>query len=105
MAIMATGDSWVQVKDAKGNILLSKILHAGDSWLVPELPGLILTAGNAGETVIATNGKTSAPLGTVGNVLHNYALTPPAAASPPGAGASPATALASPSPNAPASTN
>jgi len=102
MTIMATGDSWIQVKDPKGNILFSKTLHAGDSWPVPELPGLILTAGNAGNTVIADNGKTGAPLGTVGVVLRNYALTPPAPGSP--AGAAPA-AAAPTSSTAPTSTN
>jgi cytoskeleton protein RodZ len=92
LTIVATGDSWVQVKDPKGNILFSKTLHAGDSWPVPVLPGLILTAGNAGNTAIAENGKSGSPLGSTGTVLRNYALTPPA----PGA---------SPSPAAPTSTN
>jgi cytoskeleton protein RodZ len=95
MAIIATGDSWVQVKDPKGNILFSKTLHAGDSWPVPELPGLVLTAGNAGNTAVADNGKSGSPLGSVGTVLRNYALTPPA----------PATAAAPPSTAAPTSTN
>ena len=94
MTIMATGDSWVQVKDPKGNILFSKTLHAGDSWPVPELPGLILTAGNAGNTAIADKGKSGSPLGSVGTVLRNYALTPPAPV-----------VASSPSPTAPASTN
>jgi cytoskeleton protein RodZ len=90
MMIKATGDSWVQVKDPKGNILFSKTLHAGDSWPVPDLPGLVMTAGNAGNTVIADNGKTGSPVGAAGVVLRNYNLTPPA----PGT-----------SPNAPSSTN
>jgi cytoskeleton protein RodZ len=88
VAIMATGDSWVQVTDPKGNILFSKTLHAGDSWPVPDLPGLVMTAGNAGNTVIADNGKAGSPVGAAGTVLRNYSLTPPA-----------------PSPTAPASTN
>jgi cytoskeleton protein RodZ len=97
LTIMATGDSWVQVKDPKGNILFSKTLHAGDSWPVPDLPGLVLTAGNAGNTVIADNGKNGSPLGSSGTVLRNYSLTPPA----PGAPAS----AAPPSSTAPSSTN
>ncbi len=77
--IVAIGDSWVEVNDATGNILFSKVLHAGDSWPVPDEAGLTMTAGNAGGTEIAINGKAGAPLGAVGAVLHNYALTPPAA--------------------------
>jgi cytoskeleton protein RodZ len=76
--IMATADSWIEVKDPTGNILFSRVLHAGESWPVPDEPGLVLTAGNAGGTTIAVNGKPGAPLGAAGSVLHGYALTPPA---------------------------
>jgi cytoskeleton protein RodZ len=77
--IMATADSWIEVRDPTGNILLNKTLHAGDSWPVPDTAGLTMTAGNAGATVIALNGKAGAPLGAAGTVLRNFALTPPAA--------------------------
>ncbi len=95
MVIAATQDAWVQVQDSTGNILFSKVLHAGDSWPVPQEAGLTMTTGNAGGTEIVTNGSTSSPLGAVGVVLHNYALTPPAK----GAASTPA----SPAPAAPAS--
>jgi len=81
VTIEATGDSWVQVTDPKGNILFSKTLHAGDSWPVPDLPGLVMTAGNAGNTLIADNGKAGSPVGAAGTVLRNYSLTPPAPSS------------------------
>ncbi len=77
-SVVASADSWVEVKDATGNILFSRVMHAGDTWPVPDEPGLTLTAGNAGGTAIATNGKTGTALGSAGVVLHNYALTPPA---------------------------
>jgi cytoskeleton protein RodZ len=76
--IEATGDSWVEVQDSKGTILFSKTLHAGDSWPVPNLPGLTMTAGNAGATLIADNGKQGTPLGATGTVIRKFALTPPA---------------------------
>jgi cytoskeleton protein RodZ len=91
--IEATGDSWVQVQDSKGSILFSKTLHAGDSWPVPDLPGLIMTAGNAGNTVIADNGTPGAPLGAAGTVVRKYALTAPAPGTP-----DPAATPAAPSP-------
>jgi cytoskeleton protein RodZ len=94
--ILATADDWVEVTDASGNILFSKVLHAGDSWPVPDEPGLTMTAGNAGGTEISQNGTASAPLGADGAVLHGYVLTPPAA--------TPATPAAAP-PAPPASTN
>ncbi len=81
--IIATGDSWIEVKDPTGNILFSRVLHAGESWPVPDEAGLTMTAGNAGATEIAANGKSGAPLGAVGAVLRNYALTPAGAAAKP----------------------
>lgn len=77
--IFAAADTWVEVTDASGNILFSRVLRTGESWPVPDESGLILTTGNAGGTEIVTNGKTGAPLGAPGVVLHNYVLTPPAA--------------------------
>jgi cytoskeleton protein RodZ len=87
--ILATADSWVEVKDASGNILFSRLMHQGDSWPVPDMPGLSLTAGNAGGTEIADNGAAGQPLGAAGAVVRNYALTQggAAAASAPSAGA------------------
>jgi cytoskeleton protein RodZ len=96
--IEATADSWVEVQDATGAILFSKTLHAGDSWPVPDLPGLVMTAGNAGATLIAQNGAPGAPLGAVGTVIRRYALTAPVHGAPappapsPHAEASPTTA-------------
>ena len=75
--IEATGDTWIQVADTKGNILFSKTMHQGDTWPVPNLPGLVLTAGNAGATVIDVNGQPGTPLGSTGTVLRNFALTAP----------------------------
>ena len=112
--IMATADSWVEVKDATGNILFSKLMHSGDSWPVPDMPGLTMTSGNAGGTEIADNGTVGAPLGAAGAVVHNYALTTPAvaatastpASTPAAAGPGPTAATpAPPGPIAPESTN
>ena len=99
--IQATADSWVEVKDASGNILFSRLMHAGDSWPVPDMPGLTLTAGNAGGTDIADNGTAGPPLGGNGTVVHNFALTAPSAAA---ATPAPGTAV-SPSPAATSSTS
>jgi cytoskeleton protein RodZ len=86
--IQATGDTWVEVKDASGNILFSRLMHAGDSWPVPDMPGLTMTAGNAGGTLIADNGAAGPPLGAAGTVVHNYVLTAPgASAASPASGA------------------
>jgi cytoskeleton protein RodZ len=78
-AILATANSWIEVRDATGTILFSKVLHAGQSWPVPQEAGLTMTTGNAGGTELTQDGKPGAPLGAPGVVLHHYVLTPPAA--------------------------
>ena len=76
--IVASANAWVEVQDATGNILFSKLLHAGQRWPVPDEAGLTLITGNAGGTEIIKNGKTGQPLGANGAVVTNYTLTPPA---------------------------
>ena len=78
IVITATQPSWIQVTESNGTILFSKVLKAGQSWPVPQMAGLKMTTGNAGGTVISTNGKPGQPLGAAGAVLHGYQLTPPA---------------------------
>ena len=93
VVISATQDAWIEVHDAQGNILFSKVLHPGESWPVPQEPGLTMTTGNAGGTVIMNNGVAGAPLGGVGVVLHGIQLTP---AAPGGQATPPASAPATP---------
>lgn len=78
LMITATQPSWIQVTTPNGTILFSKVLNPGQSWPVPQMPGLKMTTGNAGGTLLSTGGSAGQPLGAVGVVLHNYQLTPPA---------------------------
>ncbi|WP_241763158.1 MULTISPECIES: DUF4115 domain-containing protein [unclassified Acidiphilium] len=61
--------------------MFSRVLKAGQSWPVPNEPGLTLTTGNAGGTELVRNGAAGSPLGKPGVVLHNIPLTPPASGS------------------------
>ncbi len=79
LAVRATADAWIEVRDASGTVLFSHLLHAGDSWTVPPGPALAMTTGNAGGTELVTNGVASPPLGASGAVLRNVPLSPPAA--------------------------
>jgi cytoskeleton protein RodZ len=80
MVLAATADAWVQVKDSQGKILLSKLMHAGDSWPVPDqapgTPPLLLTTGNAGGTQLTVGGTPLPALGTPGAVRHDIELNP-----------------------------
>ena len=74
--LRANADVWVQVRDRAGPVLLSRILHAGETWAVPARPNLLLTTGNAGGTDLVVDGVVSPPLGGNGVVRRDLALDP-----------------------------
>ena len=76
--LRATADAWIQVKDRSGNLLLNRILKAGDTWPVPRQDNLLLTTGNAGGTDIVIDGTTAPSLGGAGAVRRDVALDPTA---------------------------
>jgi cytoskeleton protein RodZ len=80
VVLTATQDAWVQVKDGSGKVMLSKLMHAGDSWTVPDQPAgaapLVLTTGNAGGTDLTLDGRKLPALGGDGVVRRGVALDP-----------------------------
>lgn len=74
--IRATGDSWVQVRDAQGTALFTRVLREGDVYRVPEQPGLRLATGNAGALQVLVDGNPAPGLGDFGEVVRNVALDP-----------------------------
>lgn len=76
ITLRATLDSWVQVRDGEGDLLLTRVLRPGDSYRVPDQPGLTLVTGNAGGLQVEVDGTAIAPIGKVGMVRRNFALDP-----------------------------
>ena len=75
IVILAKSDSWIQVRDGIARkLLVTRLLRAGDSYAVPDRPGLTLLTGNAGALEILVGGKAVAPIGGVGAVRRNVAL-------------------------------
>lgn len=74
IVIRATGRSWVQVRDEGGRLLMTRILQAGDSYVVPQGDGLRLDTGNAGGLHIEYGGNVLPVLGQPGEVVRNIAL-------------------------------
>jgi cytoskeleton protein RodZ len=60
------GDAWLQIRDRSGQVLLRKVLKAGESWPVPPRPGLLLNTGNAGNTEIVLDGSQQIALSGAG---------------------------------------
>ena len=72
----ASDDSWIQVRESDGQLVVSRLLHQGDSYTVPDRSGLTLTTGNAGTLQILLDGKALPPLGAKKEVKHNVSLDP-----------------------------
>ena len=74
VVIRALQDSWVQVTGAAGELLLTRILRAGDIYRVPNRDDLLLMTGNAGALEITIDGEVISPLGPIGTVRRNVSL-------------------------------
>ena len=74
--ITAVDDSWVQIQGPDNELLLTRILHAGDSYRVPDRPGLFMVTGNAGGLEVKVDDAVAPSLGPLGVVLRNVALDP-----------------------------
>jgi cytoskeleton protein RodZ len=78
MILRANADSWVQVREKGGKILLNRILRPGETWPVPDdaAAPLLLTTGNAGGTELLVGGKLAPSLGNAGAVRRDLPLDP-----------------------------
>jgi cytoskeleton protein RodZ len=69
-------DCWIQVREVDGSLLLSRLLRKGDSFRVPNRPGLNLMVGNAGSLEVSVDGKKAPALGAAGQVRRDIRLDP-----------------------------
>lgn len=81
IVLRAKADTWLEVRDRQGRVLLNRVLRAAETWPVP--PGkppaqLLLSTGNAGGTEVLVDGQLTASLGNDGVVRHDLPLDPDA---------------------------
>ena len=76
MIIRARLESWVEITNAKHEILVSRVLRAGETYVVPNEPGLVLNTGNAGGLDVEIDGRMAPSLGSIGLVRRGIALDP-----------------------------
>lgn len=74
--LRATKDSWVEIFDADKKVVLQRILRAGETYAVPDQPGLVMNTGNAGGLVIELDGREQPSLGSIGVVKRDIRLEP-----------------------------
>jgi cytoskeleton protein RodZ len=105
IVLVAHADSWVELRDASGAAIYSRVLRKDERYEVPEKDGLTMMTGNAGGLDVLVDGQAVPALGALGAVKRNISLdpdklragtaTPPAPAPQPTA-AAPAAPQASP---------
>tara|TARA_B100000676_G_scaffold313514_1_gene395917 strand:+ start:7537 stop:8508 length:972 start_codon:yes stop_codon:yes gene_type:complete len=78
VVILASEDSWVEVRDGNGELLLTRVLRQGESYHVPNRPGLTLVTGNAGGLKFSVDGDDVNDIGPPGTVRRNVLLDPQA---------------------------
>ncbi len=76
MLTAAGAASWIEIRNGAGDVVLSRLLEAGQSVAVPEEPGLKLTTGNAGALLITVDGERAPALGKSGAVVRGVLLEP-----------------------------
>jgi cytoskeleton protein RodZ len=77
----AIADSWIEITDARRAVLLARILKAGETYDVPDRPGLSMRTGNAGGLAITVDGNPTPSIGPMGAVRRNVVLEPEALSS------------------------
>lgn len=69
-----TGSSWTEIKGRDGTVLVSQIFEEGDSYVVPDMVGLLLTIGNDAHVKIFVKGRALKPFGNGGEVRRSIPL-------------------------------
>ena len=74
--LRANQASWVQITDAKGEVIYKKVLRPGDQYYVPDQTGLSLVTANAGGLEIYVDGQKIQALGQSGEIVRGIGLDP-----------------------------
>ncbi len=64
VVLHAKTGGWVQVRERQGQVLLNRVMRAGELWPVPMRPQLLLTTSNAAGVEVLVDGVAAPPLGT-----------------------------------------
>jgi len=76
MVLNAVKDSWIQIREANGDLVNAQLLRPGERYNVPNREGLVLLTGNAGGLELLVDGKAVPSLGPQGAIRRNVPLDP-----------------------------
>jgi len=66
--------TWIQLRDENNEIIISKLMKQGDEYSYSVSEKLNLTAGNAGNIIVAINGVVMGKAGKVGEVIDSLII-------------------------------
>lgn len=66
--------TWIQLRDENNEIIISKLMNQGDEYSYSVSEKLNLTAGNAGNIIIAINGVVMGKAGKAGEVIDSLII-------------------------------
>jgi cytoskeleton protein RodZ len=69
LVLKAKSAVWLRIEDAKGNVLITQMMAAGDTYRVPNKDGLIALSRDGGKLSYLIDGKEVGVLGPPGKIL------------------------------------
>lgn len=76
IVLRAATESWIEIRTDDASLVYSGLLRQGQSYSVPQRPGLKMVTGNAGGLEIVVDGEAIPRLGPPGAVIRDIALDP-----------------------------
>jgi cytoskeleton protein RodZ len=67
-------NSWVEIRDIKGGILVSRVLNAGEVYELKDRNDLLISIGNAGGVEFILSGNRLGAIGKMGEVVRNFPI-------------------------------
>lgn len=74
ITLTVIANSWIEIRNEQGAVIVSAILEANDQYFIPNSPHLTMSLGNAAHVSIAVNGRVLQPLGQEGEVRRDIPL-------------------------------
>jgi cytoskeleton protein RodZ len=74
LTLKAKAPVWVRIEDSHGNVVMTQMLMKGDTYRVPDRPGLVVIARDGGLLSYMIDGKEKGILGTPGEILVGRSL-------------------------------
>jgi cytoskeleton protein RodZ len=69
MVLKALGNSWVEIEDIDGNVLMTRLMRPGETYVVPNITGLTFNTGNAGALSLSQGDIIVPALGSIGEII------------------------------------